>query len=557
MRGHLQPVIAPAKNYNYAQESVIVLASTDTSGVAFNRANARSDGGPRRRIDANVERARSRLAHGTDTTPEYDADLLRMFAEGEQRAAVTIWAFAAIFSLASMFWAPWAEASLWLMMVIGTKVILLELCNRYLASDLNPANTSKWSKRFVLCELLCGITWASFVLIGLGRASPTFDSVAAHVFVFAALIVLLAVRMTFASPLRLVFLAGTVPMTVAVVVRLVSAGEPFYLALATMALGVHLYFLFLASGLRQTAIQMLEFRYQKDRLIAELDEETIMCREAREQAEESNRAKSRFLAAMSHELRTPLNAILGFSEVMKDELFGPHASDVYKEYSADIHASGAHLLHLINEILDLSRIEAGRFELQEERIHLADVMHDSLRLVSLKAEAKDLSLTADIDETLPQVWADARAWRQICLNLLSNAVKFTPKGGQIIASVKATHDGGQLIMISDTGPGIPKEEIPQVMEVFGQGTLSQETAEGGTGLGIPIVKNLVELHGGKFVLRSELRRGTEVEATLPKQRVLNTVKPITKKKPGKIVLQTAPVVNAAPAPAAQNQNVRQ
>jgi len=229
---------------------------------------------------------------------------------------------------------------------------------------------------------------------------------------------------------------------------------------------------------------------------------------------------------MSHELRTPLNAIMGFSEVMKAEILGPMANPTYKDYAGNIHDSGRHLLNLINEILDLSRIEAGRYELHEEPIRLVDVAEDCHNLLKLRAEGKGLQVIEDFDFELPQIWADQRAIRQICLNLLSNALKFTPKGGRITISVRDTDDGGQLLSVRDTGPGIPKEEIPKVMQAFGQGSLAHQTAEGGTGLGLTIVKNLIELHGGRFELRSELRKGTEATIYVARQRVMSSLPPL-------------------------------
>jgi two-component system cell cycle sensor histidine kinase PleC len=315
-------------------------------------------------------------------------------------------------------------------------------------------------------------------------------------------------------------------MTVAVVGRLLALNEPFYFALASMAIGVHIFFIFLAKGLQSTALSMLELRAQKDVLFAELEEEKLISDDARRRAEGASMAKSRFLATMSHELRTPLNAIMGFSEVMKDEVLGTHANPVYREYAADIYESGRHLLHLISEILDLSRIEAERYELHEERAHLGDIAEDCHRLLKLRAQSKGLEIVEDFTADLPQVWVDPRSIRQICLNLMSNALKFTPKGGRITLTVAPTTDGGQLLSVRDTGPGIPEEEIPKVMQAFGQGSLAHETAEGGTGLGLPIVKSLIELHGGTFELRSELRKGTEVIVVVPKQRVLATMGPL-------------------------------
>jgi two-component system cell cycle sensor histidine kinase PleC len=377
-----------------------------------------------------------------------------------------------------------------------------------------------------MAELLNGVTWAGFALVGFGAVAPEAAVFSSHVFIFAALIVLLSIRMTFASMMMGILYAGTIPMTVAVAARLILLNDPFYFALAAMAVGVHVYFIFLAKGLQTTALQMLEFRAHKDMLIAELEEERLLSEEARRRAEAGSLAKSRFLATMSHELRTPLNAIMGFSEVMKDEAFGPHSNPVYREYSADIHDSGKHLLQVISEILDLSRIEAGRYELNEERAHLGDIVQDCHRLLKLRAQTKGLEIVEDINPDLPQMWIDPRAIRQICLNLLSNALKFTPKGGRITITVAPAPDGGQFLSVRDTGPGIPEDEIPKVMMAFGQGSLAHETAEGGTGLGLPIVKSLIELHGGTFQLNSELRKGTEVVVTIPRPRVLTTVAPL-------------------------------
>jgi two-component system cell cycle sensor histidine kinase PleC len=399
--------------------------------------------------------------------------------------------------------------------VILAKGLLLAACRRYLAEPPSEDRDRAWRKRFVHVELVSGIAWAGLAMLGFGANDP-----ASHVFVFAALIVVLAIRMTGASSVMTILYVGTIPMTCAVVIRLLLVGHPFYWALASMAIGVHLYFMFQAKKLHATSLAMLQYRAQKDSLIAELEGQKAISDEARRRAEAANIAKSRFLATMSHELRTPLNAILGFSEVMKSEILGTLDNPTYRAYAGNIHDSGRHLLQLINEILDLSRIEAGRYELSEGTLRLGDVVEDCYRLLKLRADSKNLAVHLAIHPSLPLVMGDERALRQICLNLLSNAVKFTPKGGQIVLAVAQTADGGQLISVKDSGPGIPKDEIPKVLQAFGQGSLAHETAEGGTGLGLPIVQNLVELHGGRFELRSELRKGTEAIAYLPASRVV-------------------------------------
>lgn len=479
----------------------------------------------RLRASQDMKAARLKLTQGT-ATPELDYEMLAMFVRNERSAAPTIWALAIIFSLASMFWAPKAEATLWLIMVIISKVGLLEVCRQFNMQDPDEVDVRAWRRRFIFAELIGGLTWAGFALIGVLHPVANEAMFASHVFLFATLMVVLAIRMTFASPVLAVLYVGTLPMTAAVVARLIMVGDPFSLALAAMAMGVHAYFLSLAKGLNSTARSMMAYRAQKDLLISELEEEKLMSDEARRRAEGANKAKSRFLATMSHELRTPLNAIMGFSEVMRDEVLGSLENPLYREYSKNIHDSGQHLLNLINEILDLSRIEAGKYDLSEEPVRIADVADDCFRLLKLRVHAKGLEVVEHYESNLPQVWADQRAMRQICLNLMSNALKFTPRGGRIDLTVASLPDGGQLFSVRDNGPGIPADEIPKVLQAFGQGSLAHEIAEGGTGLGLPIVKNLIELHGGTLELKSELRKGTEATVTLPAPRVLAAVPPL-------------------------------
>lgn len=504
------------------------------TGTTANARAARHAPGMRaarvRRADSQqLAETRQRLAQGTTLKPEFEYELMMMFVRNELSAQAHMWLLALIFSLASTFWAPPLHAAVWVMCVIGGKVLLLLFCRQLSALPPAEVKVASWRRQLVIAEAINGCAWAGFALVGIHALTPGggFDfEFTSHVFIFASLIVVLAIRMTFASTMMPILYFGTIPMTVAVVIRLALLQDLFYLALAAMAVGVQIYFVFLAKGLYSTALAMLEFRSQKDALIAELEESKSISDEARRRAEAANIAKSRFLATMSHELRTPLNAILGFSEVMHTEIMGPMQNKTYKEYAGNIHDSGRHLLHLINEILDLSRIEAGKYELSEEPLRLIDVVEDCHRLLKLRAEGKGIRIVEDFDEALPQLWADERAIRQICLNLMSNAIKFTPRGGEVTLSVAPSGDGGQRLTVRDNGPGIPKEEIPKVMQVFGQGSLAHQTAEGGTGLGLPIVKNLIELHGGSFDLQSEMRKGTEATVLFPKQRVLQQVPPL-------------------------------
>jgi signal transduction histidine kinase len=240
---------------------------------------------------------------------------------------------------------------------------------------------------------------------------------------------------------------------------------------------------------------------------------------ARMAAEGSNKAKANFLANMSHELRTPLNAILGFSEIIKSAAFGPIGSN-YREYAEDIHSSGAHLLSLINEVLDLSKLEAGQFELVEQNIDLVGLAESSLRFVEPQAQKARIGLSHSIDANVSFIRADERRMRQILINILANAVKFTPAGGQVRLAIRRTGKG-LLIQVSDTGIGIPADKIELAMEPFSQVEAGANRNYQGTGLGLPLAKRLVELHGGTLLLESEVNLGTVVSIILPPDRVLD------------------------------------
>jgi two-component system, cell cycle sensor histidine kinase DivJ len=236
--------------------------------------------------------------------------------------------------------------------------------------------------------------------------------------------------------------------------------------------------------------------------------------EARDLAESASRAKSHFLANMSHELRTPLNAIIGFSEVMTHEMFGPLGGPRYREYSGLIHESGGHLLELINGILDMSKIEAGKFELSEEMFDLSEVAMQAVRFVKLQADRKGVVLKTAIPADCATIFADKRAIKQILVNLLTNGVKFTPRGGEV--KVWAVRDsGGIQIAVRDTGIGISAEDVKRLGRPFEQVDGAHVKKHEGTGLGLALVKAFAAMHGGEAVIESRLGHGTTVRLRLP------------------------------------------
>jgi two-component system cell cycle sensor histidine kinase PleC len=473
----------------------------------------------RRRLAVKVREAREKLTSSGTGHRAFDIELLRLFAEGRKSSIAAMAGLAVAIAAITATWVNAKALALWLGLETVALTLVFALAVTFPRKQNNAVNFDRWRRNFILAETFQGIVWAQIVALVSNAEDP-----AARTFALVILLLVGAMNATITASIPVAVYAGLMPMTMAMLGFLWPTSlHDATLPLTALACAVLLYFVLLAKKLYATSLDTLSFQAEKDELIAELEQAKINSDLARHRAEEANLAKSRFLATMSHELRTPLNAILGFSEVMKAELFGVHVVPSYKEYSNDIHSSGQHLLMLINEILDLSRVEAGRYELKEEAVSLANVVEDCRHLLTLRAKKRDITIQEAIEPRLPRIWADERAVRQVALNLLSNAIKFTPQGGTITIKVGWTSVGGQYFAVRDTGPGIPEEEIPVVMSSFGRGTLAQKNAEEGSGLGLPIVKALVELHGGTFTLKSKVREGTEVIVIFPPERIMNAL----------------------------------
>ena len=237
-------------------------------------------------------------------------------------------------------------------------------------------------------------------------------------------------------------------------------------------------------------------------------------------AESANHAKSAFLANMSHELRTPLNAIIGFSEMIMTDLRESGQNDSkHLEYTEDISSSGKHLLEVINDILDLAKIEAGQLDLREEVVDFEPAIRYCLKLIDGVARANGLELRYQVPDDLPAVWGDEMKLKQVLINLLSNAVKFTPAGGTVSLNAMLAADGGIAIKVADTGIGIAPEDMSAAMVPFQQVDGAASRSYEGTGLGLPLSKALVELHDGRLELESELGVGTTVTVWLPPERI--------------------------------------
>lgn len=462
-----------------------------------------------------IRRTRDRLAQQTGN-PAQERELVKMHARTIISSFTAIPLLLMVITLAGitlgagtglLYWALGAALFYAVLGLIAYHIERMETS----AVDLVSARRHLLAGHFV-----SGLAWVHLVAISCAECDPSFLPIA------KAMLVVLAMAGT---AILASFLSGALSVTFALPVAAYAAlavdlSEPDQIIMVGLLVVALPFFSYVSRHFSRSAALLMSFRAEMDALVAELETARSMSEEARRRAEDANLAKSRFLASMSHELRTPLNAILGFSEVMANEVLGPMQNETYRNYARDIHESGKHLLDLINEILDLSRIEAGRYRLNEEPVSLLSVVEECCHLMELKASNKDIRIVQQFEPVLPRLVGDERAMRQITLNLLSNAVKFTPAGGEVRVRVGWTAGGGQYLSVKDNGPGIPAEEIPIVLAAFGQGSITIKSAEQGTGLGLPIVQGLLALHGGDFRLDSKLREGTEAIAIFPPNRVM-------------------------------------
>jgi len=497
------------------------LMQVGTDPVADDQTVVNRERAERRRAAArSVMDLREPLSPPVAAASAFEHELLIHYARTRLSAIFALPLLVVLVGMVATLWLTPQTIAVWAVVTLAVHAGGAGLCQRFLQASPDPVRLKRWHQAFVGVEFLYGLTW-----IGLLLATSMVQEPGIEIFQFATMLTVLAVGTMFASSLPAGAVAGTAPIALTMVVLFALRQDVLYLALSLLSIGSEIFFLTLSQRLQSATIGMMRYRAEKDNLIAELGTAKAISDESRRRAEEANLAKSRFLATMSHELRTPLNAILGFSEVMMNEVLGPMQNATYREYAGDIHSSGRHLLDLINEILDLSRIEAGRYELNEEPVTLVHMVDECENLLRLKARNKSLTVTRLVEPDLPRLWADGRATRQVVLNLLSNAIKFTPAGGEIEIRVGWTAGGGEYVSVRDNGPGIAEEEMPIVLSAFGQGANAIKSAEQGTGLGLSIVQAMMQMHGGTFELRSKLLEGTEAIACFPRSRVMDEMAP--------------------------------
>ena len=392
----------------------------------------------------------------------------------------------------------------------------------------------RWCAWITAGAALSGCSWGAITILLMPR-----DSLLPELFLGAAIAAIAAATLSSLAYRFGPFIAFLVPALLPYGVAMALEGGHFQIIVAMATLGYAGGLFAIAGNFARTNGATVKLQVENEMLLGHLlaardkavahakvaeeanAEKTELCERldrSRREAEDASRAKSHFLATMSHELRTPLNAIIGFSDIMATQVLGPVGNPKYLEYASDIRNSGQHLLAIINNVLDLSKVEAGRFELHEEEVHIASIIASGLKLVKQQASDSGLSIKADISSDL-SLLADERALKQIVINLLSNAVKFSRTNGSVTVKAFIDESGGLAMSFTDNGIGIAEKDMKHLLEPFRQADEPLIRKRSGTGLGLALVKSLVELHGGSIQLNSTFGVGTTVSLRFPPLRV--------------------------------------
>ena len=378
---------------------------------------------------------------------------------------------------------------------------------QFRADPGDDAKVNRWAPAALIGVTISGLMWGLFALAFYIPADA--ETRAFIIFVMASMVAGGAVLYAAYLPAHDAFLlTATLPATVAALAH----GTWISIFTGTMLTLLIALTLVAARTSNRSITSMIRLQLENEELVSDL-------RGAKDAAEEASRVKSQFLAHMSHELRTPLNAIIGFSEIIKGQICGPIGNERYRSYATDIHSSGHHLLRLVNDILDLSKLETGNLELSEGEVDLATLTRDCIGLVKGQADRKAVRIAADLPRDLPLVYADELRLKQVILNLLSNAIKFSHEGQAVSISVTRTQDGEASIVVRDFGIGMDPSDIPVALQPLRQVESELSRRYEGTGLGLPLAKTLVELHGGTLALASAPGAGTTVTVLLPRERV--------------------------------------
>ncbi|HEX4026478.1 MAG TPA: HAMP domain-containing sensor histidine kinase [Rhizomicrobium sp.] len=388
------------------------------------------------------------------------------------------------------------------------------MATAYQYYDDSEGDVDSWLQCFVMIQAFGSAAWGLLPWLCWEKGNELN-----HMFLAACVMAVIAGLVVARGSNMRMYIANLLPLSLMTAARFLLGDSVTDMVMGAVAPFVAFQMWYTGRPLVLRMGEDARLRFKVEDLARELEETRDEALRKRFEAETANASKTAFLANMSHELRTPLNAILGFSEIIAQECFGPVGSERYRDYAGDIHSSGAHLLSLINDLLDVAKIEAGRMDIAPHTLDAGRTFDVALKLIGTKAREKDQALVIAVEENAPALYADERALKQILINLVSNAVKFTPLGGKIEVIGGRAANGDFQIMVRDNGPGIPRDKIDNIFQPFNQVDNRFDRQSGGTGLGLALVRGLAELHGGRAWLESELGRGCSVFVTLPVEKV--------------------------------------
>jgi two-component system cell cycle sensor histidine kinase PleC len=441
-------------------------------------------------------------------------ELLRAVARVYRPGALFIPVSAFIIVLNDLQWVSFPRMLGWLVLIVPAAIVPLVVNERLLTSEVLPQDADRWTLWSLLAAMPLQILWPSMV------AFAWIDGNGANnAFMLSFLCSGLVIGAALSAPSLHQAMAGVAANIPFLAYYTVGGAGSF----SPVGVATQLSFGFVVAGIaynmHRVAAEAVRQRIEKESLVEKLAAANKSADLARMRAEDANRAKSNFLASMSHDLRTPLNAVIGFSDLIRSGIYGPLAPARYAGYIEDIHASGRHLLSLINDILDLAKVEAGGRDFEDREVLLNVLIEEALHLVHPQAARANVELKADATPSV-DLQSDERALLQILANLLSNAVKFTPPGGTVTVFARMSPAGGLMLGVEDTGVGIDKDDLERVMEPFAQVNAATTVEGRGTGLGLPIVKGLVDALGGTFRIESARGVGTRAWGEFPPSCVL-------------------------------------
>ncbi len=393
--------------------------------------------------------------------------------------------------------------------------IAVHLFNSVLANIIyrqyrrDPTDTKAWFRTLTAFQSLVGLSWGLLVWLLWADGNP-INNIAVLVPIVAVLWVFAHTRVMHIA----IYFTGMGPAAALSMARFATASGDTWPTITIFLLTLIYTCLQALSAARQIEI-LLRTRFANDDLTNQLRETRDEALKKRFEAEAANASKTTFLANMSHELRTPLNAILGFSDIIANETFGPVGTPRYREYAGDINASGTHLLAIINDILDIAKIESGKMEVEPTLFNPRIAIQSALRVLLVRAREKHQSMRVHIADDVTECFADERAFKQIIINLGTNAVKFTQESGEIVISGRRMADGGFELCVADNGPGISPALLDRIFTPFNQIDNRYNRQEGGTGLGLSLVRGLAELHGGRAWIETEIGTGVRAHVTFP------------------------------------------